>query len=104
MPPRAAATPDPGEAALSALAALLRGRPGVEGAWLFGSRARGDGGPRSDLDVAVLAPSMPPASWHALLAEVEEGLPTLLAVDLVRLDDAPEALRAEVARDGRRIA
>jgi uncharacterized protein len=37
-----------------AIADVLRGFPEVAAAWLFGSEARGDAGPRSDVDIALL--------------------------------------------------
>ena len=68
---------------------------------LFGSRARGTGGPRSDLDLAVgLAPG---AGGNRLQLRLELGarLSSLgLEVDLVLADDAPPALAYRIARDG----
>lgn len=40
---------------LAPLVALFSAEPGVQAVWLFGSRARGDERPDSDVDVAVLA-------------------------------------------------
>ena len=53
---------------------------------LFGSRARGDNRPRSDIDLAVFG---------------MDDLPTLLKYDVVFIDDytSPELL-AEIDRDG----
>jgi predicted nucleotidyltransferase len=41
------------EAVLAAVRAALHSEPAVEAAWYYGSVARGEDGPRSDLDVAV---------------------------------------------------
>lgn len=63
---------------------------------LFGSVARGEADEDSDIDLAVegLAPELHftamGRAWHAA------GRP----VDLVRLEDAPPALRARVLSDG----
>ncbi len=59
----------------------------VERIVLFGSRARGDHQERSDIDLAVQAPSMDSRQWFDM-EEVVERAPTLLMIDLVRLDKA----------------
>lgn len=65
---------------------------------LFGSRARGDNHPRSDIDLAVWGLTFP-QSLH-LAGELEE-LPTLLKFDLVSVgpDTNPELLAA-IRKDG----
>lgn len=65
---------------------------------LFGSRARGDHGDRSDIDLAVYG--LPPHQLGTFRHGLEE-LPTLLKFDLVPIDQdtAPELL-AEIQRDG----
>lgn len=73
--------------------------PSVERVVLFGSRAREDHGPRSDIDLAVEAPEASTED-RARMVELVEDAPTLLAIDLVRLDTAEPALRAAVAREG----
>jgi uncharacterized protein len=76
----------------------LESWPGLRLAVLFGSAARGESGPDSDLDVGVLFEAG---------RERTAGLEVALAraagrrVDLVCLDAAPPLLRFEVARDGR---
>lgn len=80
----------------------LSASPVVERVWLFGSRARGDARPRSDIDIAVTAPQASLRDWERLLGQVE-ALPTLLKIDCVRFDALAEgdSLRAAVERDGR---
>ncbi len=65
---------------------------------LFGSRARGDHGPRSDIDLAVY--DMPERSRGAFWLEAEE-LPTLLKLDVVHIspDMNPVFLR-NIEKDG----
>jgi uncharacterized protein len=68
--------------------------------FLFGSRARGDAGPRSDIDIAVL-PQLPLA--EGTLARMREALeestiPYL--VDVVDLTDADETFRRRVIEEG----
>jgi len=76
--------------------------PFVDAVWLFGSRARGDAAPTSDIDLAVACPRATPAQWHEILGIVEDA-DVLLPIDCVRLDEAPEALRSRVMREGRRM-
>ncbi len=86
------------DAAMESLADL-----GVRVAYIFGSVARGEAGPLSDLDVAVLLGRELP-EWEALglagdiAAEIEPlgGGP----VDVVILDAAPPALRFSVISEG----
>ncbi len=65
---------------------------------LFGSRARGDNGPRSDIDLAVYG--MPEENRSAFWMDAEE-LPTLLKFDIAHVspDMAPEFLQS-IRRDG----
>lgn len=73
--------------------------PAVERVLLFGSRARGDHGRRSDIDLAVDAPGATLAD-RARMAELVEDAPALVGIDLVRLDQAGGALRQEIEREG----
>ena len=65
------------------LAELAR-QHGARRLMLFGSRARGDFGPRSDVDLAVYG--MPPANRGAFWTAAEE-LPTLPRLDIVHVSD-----------------
>lgn len=76
----------------------LESWPGVRLAVLFGSAARGDAAPGSDLDVGVLFDT---GRENAAALEVALARTTRRRVDLVRLDVAPPLLRFEIARDGR---
>lgn len=71
--------------------------PAVQRILLFGSRARGDHDQRSDIDLAVLCPQADLETWAAIWNIADEA-PTLLAVDLVRLDQASANLRRDRAR------
>jgi predicted nucleotidyltransferase len=65
----------------------------------FGSTLRGEAGPRSDLDLAVLLNARPSEDEEReLRAALAELAP---AADLVILNDAPPALRFEVVTGGR---
>lgn len=82
------------------LAARLVRHPAVERVWLFGSRARGDQLERSDIDLAIEAPAMAELDWLKLKLDFEDEAPTLLLIDLVRLDDAPADLREQILGEG----
>ena len=66
---------------------------------LFGSRARGDADPRSDIDVAVASSSMTREEWLRVLGSLE-GVETLLPIQAVRLEEAPEGLRRRIDSEG----
>jgi uncharacterized protein len=71
---------------------------------LFGSRARGHEGQRSDYDLAFLAGGAVP-SWEkirTLQVDLEELLRA--DVDLVLLDDASPVVAMQALRDGRLLA
>ena len=71
-------------------------RYGVQKVILFGSRARGDNGERSDIDLAVSGGEI-----GEFAEAVEEEAWTLLMFDVVNLDRkiSPE-LQTEINRDG----
>ena len=64
---------------------------GASFALIFGSRARGDSQPDSDLDVAAWWPADAPNSWDIVLPA---------NVDLVVLNDAPLELAGRIALEG----
>ena len=82
------------------LAGRLARHPAVERVWLFGSRARGDNFERSDIDLAVEAPGMDPYDWLNITLDFGEEAPTLLSIDLVRMEEAPELLREQIRDEG----
>lgn len=66
---------------------------------LYGSRAKGTAGERSDIDIAVAGAE----EFDTLMEEVEE-LPTLFCVDLLNLDTCRNQLLLEDIRQyGRKI-
>ena len=76
--------------------------PRVVAAWLFGSRARGEERPASDLDVAVLLDSGQDAE---VLSRVSAALTRRLGVetDVVDLAKSTPVLGFEVVTGGRRV-
>lgn len=75
--------------------------PGLAALWLFGSYARGDETPLSDVDLAYLPEASPGPSFDVdLFQRVAAALGTD-EVTLVNLEEAPPVLALRVLRDGR---
>ncbi|MBN1773615.1 MAG: nucleotidyltransferase domain-containing protein [Deltaproteobacteria bacterium] len=68
---------------------------------LFGSRARGDHMPKSDIDLAVDAPAHDTRAWFDLLDDLDRDPPTLLDIDVVFLDEVGPEFRRRVECEGR---
>lgn len=83
----------------SQLIHLLSAQPRVRRAILFGSRARGDAAERADVDLAIDAPAATIREWMDLVGRIEE-MDTLLPVDIVKWDEAPEMLRDRIESEG----
>lgn len=77
----------------------LAATPEVERVILFGSRARGDAEERSDIDLAIAAPHATQRQWLDLVFLLEEA-ETLLMIDVVRLEEAPDALKERILSEG----
>jgi predicted nucleotidyltransferase len=89
------------------LIAFFADQPDVAAAYLFGSAARGEATPRSDLDMAVLlapAPTSPQEEWERREA-LSKALSRIVGrpVDVVILNRAPPLLCHQVLREGQRI-
>ena len=70
---------------------------GIEKIILFGSRARGDNGDKSDVDIAVYGCS----DFVNFKLDVEEKVWTLLTFDIVNMDESISGeLAGEIRRDG----
>ena len=83
-------------AAVPAAVAMLRAQHGVGRAWLFGSLAWG--GPRLTSDVDLAVEGLPAERYFQALADLEGLLRG--GVDLVRMEDADETLRARILAEG----
>ena len=81
---------------IEAVRRIVAAEPDVRLSVLFGSAARNELRPGSDVDVAVLGVAS--VQLGALEAAISRA--TGRSVDLVSLDTAPPLLRFEVARDG----
>ena len=84
---------------LDKIVELAREILGAEKVILYGSRARGDDRSGSDFDIAFEGAD--PAKWLRFHGEVDETVPTLLRVDCVRMEDAPDDLRENILREGK---
>ena len=79
--------------------AQLGARYGATKIVLFGSRARGDNHPRSDIDLAIYG--MPERQQAPFYFAVEEELQTLLKFDLVHITEhTSPALLENIRKDG----
>lgn len=96
-----------GEALREALRRLLAARPEVLEAYLFGSAARGEEQPHSDVDVAVFldrgARTAAPFGYAASLASELMQAVGRKQVDVVVLNDAPPLLYGRVINEGVRL-
>jgi uncharacterized protein len=84
---------------VEALTRVVASVPDLRLAVLFGSAAKGQERPGSDLDVGVLFASGAQADMAALRVALERE--TGRVVDLIQLDSAPPLLRMEIGRHGR---
>ena len=81
-----------------------RGLPSIAVLVVFGSRARGNHRPDSDLDVAVLPDTADSRARRYLQADLAAALAHLAPegrVDVILIDEAPETLRQAVMETGR---
>lgn len=90
------------ESILGWIADQMQRFPDVRRVILFGSRARRDNVERSDIDLAVEAPAASTRTWSDI-EEIIENAPTLIEIDVVRLEQAPPELAERVFRYGRTI-
>ncbi|MBM4252514.1 MAG: nucleotidyltransferase domain-containing protein [Deltaproteobacteria bacterium] len=68
---------------------------------LFGSRATRSHRPRSDFDIAVQADKMDHLEWAQFAQELQEAVPTLCGLDLIKLDaDTSPSLRDAILKTG----
>ena len=77
--------------------AVLAERYGISKIVLFGSRARGDNGPKSDVDIAVFGCR----DFPMFSLDVEDEVKTLLKFDIVNMDrKVSDELKVAIQRDG----
>ena len=82
------------------LRAELHRFPEVHVAYLYGSRARGDYKPQSDIDIAIDAPDMTQQNFAQLWSAID-ALPIAYPLDCIWLQALPESpLKTQIERDG----
>jgi len=75
--------------------------PFVEKIVLYGSRARGDNEPRSDIDLAIYCLNATSDEWLKVLDIIEEA-DTLLKIDCIRMDQlSNESLKKDIINHGK---
>ena len=90
----------------NSLRGLLEAFEIVECAYVFGSVVRGEAGPLSDVDIALLVHNtLDPQARTEIAAALAGSLQKVDGpmVDVLILNDAPPALRHRVIRDGRLV-
>ena len=84
---------------LSGITEILQKYSEVTRAVLYGSRARGDNGERSDYDIAIFGSVFPKSK--ALIAADMEELPTLLKIDVIYFNELEEGkFKENIKKDG----
>jgi len=75
--------------------------PEIKSVYLFGSRATGKSHDRSDCDLAISMPEKNSRLWLDLEEEIRRS--TVIPLDVIRLEDAPTLMQAQVQREGIQI-
>lgn len=82
--------------------AVREALPGLRALYLFGSTAKGEAGPASDVDIAVMTrPPLAPLQRVNLAADL--GVRLGCDVDVIDLATASTVLRSQVISTGRRL-
>lgn len=69
-------------------------------ALLFGSRATGQAGPRSDWDIGIVGPAPLDGAILERIREALDQVPTLSTFEVVDLSTVPEGFRDRALREG----
>jgi len=80
------------------LKVFCRGRPEIKRAILFGSFARNDNGPASDIDLAFELTD--DSAWGAIALEIRSNAKTLRGLDLINLGGASGELKQRIQEEG----
>ncbi len=87
-------------AILADLKMVFRRYPEVQAVWIYGSRARGDYRPGSDIDLAIVAPHISAERFAALFGELE-ALPIAFPMDVLRWEEVTDPGLKENIRNER---
>ncbi len=89
---------------VDSILSIIRARRPAAKVVLYGSRARGDETPVSDIDLAVVDPSWTQEDIDQVHNRLEEEVPTALKIDLLALHLVRNAgLVEKIEREGIRI-
>ena len=72
----------------------------IEKVFVFGSRARKDNSPKSDIDLAIFSSGMNRDEFTSIRYELNE-LPILYKMDLVHFEKSNETLQSNILKDGK---
>ena len=67
--------------------------PNLEGAWLFGSAARGDADGKSDIDLLIVANDLQAPDLHALISQLQADVRSWTGNVLQLVEHTPESWR-----------
>ncbi|KKU14337.1 hypothetical protein A3I34_00065 [Candidatus Jorgensenbacteria bacterium RIFCSPLOWO2_02_FULL_45_12] len=70
---------------------------------LFGSQARGDDYPESDIDIGILGDSKISFEMFSRILHEKDGILTLRKIDIIDLNSVGESFKKEVLSYARRI-
>lgn len=71
---------------------------------LFGSWARGDAAPTSDLDIGIFGPGKVPYDIMGRIKRIAQAVPTLRTIDIVDLCAKNESFRTAVLQYAKALA
>ena len=84
---------------LNELISFFKKNRSVEKVEVFGSRARGDNTPKSDIDLAIYSKTISKEAFKFLQLELSE-LPILYHIDSVHFEHASQKLKGNIQKDG----
>lgn len=87
------------EQVLTELLAIIVKNKQVKKIILFGSRARGDAEEKSDIDIAIVCPSITDRAWIDLCENIENAH-TLLEINVIKFDSAGKNLQGKILKEG----
>jgi predicted nucleotidyltransferase len=92
------------DAVVDSILSIIHSRRPAAKVVLYGSRARGDASPVSDIDLAVVDPSWTQEDVDQVHNRLEEEVPTALKIDLLALHLVRNTdLAARILREGIRV-
>ena len=74
----------------------------IEKVFVFGSRARQDNSPKSDIDLALFSSSMNRDEVANIKYELDE-LPILYKMDIVHFEKSDKILQENILKDGKQL-